>query len=231
MPSNYAPPSVACPQAIWQPTFGRRLYLNTDEGLKWRLKASIATRRALEQTAEQTAAQTAQAKNAQTNGPPRWLQEQQRQRQEQQRQRQQQPRLMHQQSTVQQTQQTPQQQQQELSADPAGLGAMMSRWLEAREKQTKAQMAAHTAAQTAVQTTAHTPVVYVPPHNASGASDAPAPAVSPPPHLPPPSPPLPYLHEEHQDIGACGSPMGIYFPGDLLLSYWGDHDCIPADCR
>ena len=32
---------------------------------------------------------------------------------------------------------------------------------------------------------------------------------------------LPHIHEEHQDIGACGAPLGIYWPGDVALTYWG----------
>ena len=41
--------------------------------------------------------------------------------------------------------------------------------------------------------------------------------------------PLPHLHEEHQDIGLCGSPLGVYRPGDVALTYWGDLTCHPPD--
>lgn len=102
-------PSAACAQAAWQPLYGERLYRNIDEGLKWQLKSSLSSRRAVAEL-------------------------------------------------------------------PSG---------------------------------------------------APSHALS----LAPVRPPLPHLHEEHQDVGSCGAPMGVYWPGDVILSYWGraDHDCHPAD--
>ena len=40
---------------------------------------------------------------------------------------------------------------------------------------------------------------------------------------------LPHIHEEQQDIGACGSPTGLYWPNDVLLSHYGFADCHPLD--
>jgi hypothetical protein len=40
---------------------------------------------------------------------------------------------------------------------------------------------------------------------------------------------LPHVHEEHQDVGSCGSPTGLLWPGDVVLSYWGLADCHPPD--
>ena len=42
---------------------------------------------------------------------------------------------------------------------------------------------------------------------------------------------VPHLHEEHQDMGMCGSPLGVYWPNDVVLTYWGDTTCHPADTR
>ena len=100
-------PSAECAQAVWHPLFGHRLYHNTDEMLKWRLKAALSGERA----------------------------------------------------------------RREASAIAAGGSSSSSELL----------------------------------------------------------PPVVHLHEEHQDIGHCGSPMGVYHPGDVILTYWGDLECPPLD--
>ena len=40
---------------------------------------------------------------------------------------------------------------------------------------------------------------------------------------------MPHIHEEHQDMGSCGSPSGFMRPGDISLTHWGMADCIPSD--
>ena len=40
---------------------------------------------------------------------------------------------------------------------------------------------------------------------------------------------LPRIHDEPQDRGECGAPPELYWPGDVVLTYWGDTRCFPAD--
>ena len=108
-------PSAACAQAEWHPLFAQRHYGNVDEEFKWKLKAALASRRAVH------------------TAPP--------------------------------------------AGEVAGDG----------------------------------------PH-------APPPA-----RTPAPRSALPHIHEEHQDMGACGAPAGLYWPGDVILTYWGARECHPAD--
>ena len=44
---TFRAPSAECAEAVWHPLFARRLYGNVNEVLKWRLKAALATKRAL----------------------------------------------------------------------------------------------------------------------------------------------------------------------------------------
>ena len=51
----------------------------------------------------------------------------------------------------------------------------------------------------------------------------------PPPRQPPPRLPPPRIHEVHLDSGVCGLPIGIFRPGDVVLTYYGRSDCLLTD--
>lgn len=43
------------------------------------------------------------------------------------------------------------------------------------------------------------------------------------------APMLPWIHEDHSDVGSCGEPLDHFTEGDILLTYWGHVACKPPN--